>query len=81
MMAPLYMNVDRVGVWCIVIVVPGCVSEGGFGFVRWVINNRHTIFDIFTPEFGDEGEMTYAIDIGLYVLNVLDELAEERVTV
>ena len=54
------------GVWCVVIVALGCTGEGGFGFVQWVVNDHSATLCIFAPEFGDEGEVTYTVDVGLY---------------
>ena len=37
------------------------VGEGGFDFVRWVINDRSDAFGTFASEFGDEGRVVIVV--------------------
>ena len=55
MMKCLYIFVNGTGVWGIVLIALGYTGEGVDAFVGWVVNNRHTVFCVFSAEFCNEG--------------------------
>ena len=65
------MCLDVACVRCGVFVAPGRAVKGWDRRILWVIDDSHGAFLVFSTQFGDEGEISCAVE---RPLNLLDKL-------